>query len=267
MAELARRPSVKDLAIPKFLLRKKGMASTKADVLPTETFDWDDFPLPKGLRYCRIWFLEGIYPQREASKLRFCVKDPPFCGTGNVFLIQKDKRTIILDPSTLKSWNVPTAASQEVASAEDEPFRCSFMVDLLTRRWTMLKSNGLQADYDMAAVVLRMLGASVPADVELKTEVAARRPPKKEGPSGGKPASSKLLKPVAKTSKRGKILEFFLRDGAGQPRSIREAMAEFETTRSNVLSTLFNLNKDHGIGYTLEHDAAKLDLPKGKLWS
>ena len=44
---------------------------------------------------------------------------------------------------------------------------------------------------------------------------------------------------------------------------IREAMAEFGLTRSGALSYAFNLNKDHGIGYSVVGDALTLILPKG----
>ena len=64
---------------------------------------------------------------------------------------------------------------------------------------------------------------------------------------------------MKRSSKRGKILEFFMPNA----RSIREAMAEFGHTRSNVLSHLFMLQKDHGVGYTLVGDAATVALPPG----
>lgn len=264
--------------IPKALLRKKAAVVIDEEqhkprriFEPTDEGDFDDSPLPEGLEYCRIWFLYGPDDRsfnRDSDQpfYRFAIKDPPVCGYHSAFVIRKDKRSIVFDPATFQSWNVPSSC-HEIMNATPEPFRCGSVLRRMNAKWASLQSNGLQADYDMAAMILRMLEAPVPDKVELKEEIAARRPPKKEGPSGGKEAADKLLKPVVKNGKRGKMLEFFLRDGPGQPRSLREAMAEFETTRSNVLSTLYNLNKDHGIGYVLQNDAATLEVPKGKLWT
>ena len=40
-------------------------------------------------------------------------------------------------------------------------------------------------------------------------------------------------------------------------------MAEFSITRSNVLSQLFLLTKDNGIGYELKGDTAVVIMPPG----
>ena len=76
---------------------------------------------------------------------------------------------------------------------------------------------------------------------------------------GGKPVADNLLKPVKRDGKRGKVLEWFM--DTGEARSVREAMAEFEASRSSVLSYLHNLNKDHGIGYVLVGDTALVSMP------
>jgi len=61
------------------------------------------------------------------------------------------------------------------------------------------------------------------------------------------------------SSKRGKFLKWFLDND--NSRSIREVMAEFTMTRSNALSYLYMLQKDHGIGYVLVGDIATVELP------
>jgi len=40
-------------------------------------------------------------------------------------------------------------------------------------------------------------------------------------------------------------------------------MAEIEVSRKNLLSQLFLLQKDHGIGYTVTGDAVEVHLPEG----
>jgi hypothetical protein len=52
-------------------------------------------------------------------------------------------------------------------------------------------------------------------------------------------------------------------DGQAASRSVREAMAELDLTRSGVLSHLFALNRDHGIGYQLAADCATVLVPEG----
>ncbi len=52
-------------------------------------------------------------------------------------------------------------------------------------------------------------------------------------------------------------------EGDAGTRSVREAMAEFSMTRSNALSYLYMLQKDHGIGYDLVGDTATVKLPEG----
>ena len=69
----------------------------------------------------------------------------------------------------------------------------------------------------------------------------------------------KSTKPVKRSGKRGKFLQWFL-EGEGS-RSVREAMAEFGMSRSNALSYLYMLQKDHGIGYELVGDIATIKLP------
>jgi hypothetical protein len=72
---------------------------------------------------------------------------------------------------------------------------------------------------------------------------------------------NELKKPVPREGKRGKFLAWFLEKGGSA--SVREAMAEFGISRSNALSYLFLLKKDHGIGYELVGDSASIALPKG----
>lgn len=128
-----------------------------------------------------------------------------------------------------------------------------YVREALPRLWAEIQRHGwAQKDFDTAAFIMRRLGMPVPL---------IDRPGGEERVSGGKEVSETgLLKPVKRASRKGQVLQFFLGDDT---KSIREAMAEFGITRSNLLSQLYLLQKDHGIGYELKNDAAIITLPKG----
>lgn len=227
------------------------------------------------LYYGKIYWVNGDLPTKDRA-LANDVKNPPNSGWSHAFLIDKGGKLVTLFcPFTLESFQV-TRNCGELASMEmDKKYRPSDknpmlnvedgwqdwtreradkLLKLILDNWDMAGRLGLpNRDFDVAAMVISMLGGEVPLRV-----VAEGAEPDK--PRGGKEADVLgLLKPVKKESKRGLVLQFFL----PQPRSIREAMAEFSTTRSNILSHLFILQKDHGIGYSLTGDAATIMLPAG----
>ena len=267
-----------ELNVPAFLLRKKGKtvkASREADrVTDFEALMETSSVLPEKLEWRSVWFLYGPDMREKGYRdFEYFVKDPPYSGFGEVFVIRGEKRSTVFCPYSFQSWAIPNVAAELMKSADKaDSFRRDFIVEHIYRKWEMYHVNSMQVDFDVAASILSKLGAKVPTVIELsperKAELARLRPEKvkKEGPSGGKAVADKVIRQVSKTSKRGKVLEFFLVEGENKPRSIREAMSEFDTTRSNILSTLFILNKDHGLGYVLKDDAASVQLPKGKLW-
>ncbi len=233
------------------------------------------YKLAEHLFYGRVYWVAGDMPTKDRSMAND-VKTPPNSGWSHAFLIDKGGKLVTLFcPFTLESFQVTRGCSELASMSMDRRYKPSDKNPLLNvedgwQPWTkereakLLKTvldNWAMAgrlslpgkDYDVAAMIINMLGGEVPLWV-----VAEGAEPDK--PRGGKEADVLgLLKPVKKESKRGKVLEFFL----PQPRSIREAMAEFSTTRSNILSHLFILQKDHGIGYTLTGDAASIQLPAG----
>lgn len=76
---------------------------------------------------------------------------------------------------------------------------------------------------------------------------------------GGKPAAAMLLRPVKRFSKRGQRLGWLM-EHAGSA-TVLDAAHKFGTTRGNVLSFLFVMNRDNGIGYTLYGDVITIKLP------
>lgn len=232
------------------------------------------YRVAEGLFFGRIYWVMGDMP--STSRQRNDVKSPPNAGWSHAFLIDKGGKMVTLFcPYTLEGFQVTRNCSEIGSMQMDEryvpspvnpmlnvvdgwqewtPDRHARLLAMILKAWDMAGRLSLpNKDYDTAALVISMMGGNVP----LRVLAEGAEPDK---PRGGKEADVLgLLKPVKKDSKRGLVLQFFL----PQPRSIREAMAEFGYSRSNVLSHLFILQKDHGIGYTLTGDAATITLPPG----
>ena len=209
-----------------------------------------------GLEWKHVFWLCGDSP--SSATLRNDVKDPPCNGWQHAFVVPGEKRSTIFCPYTLVAYQVSNH-SLEIAGAVEPaaPFRHDWAVALILKNWSDRQRLGLPADLDTAALVLRKLGAEVPVIVLAKdgSEDTSSR--------GGKPVGPFLKKAVPESGKRGVFLKWFL--VANGVRSVRETMAEFGMTRSNVLSYLYSLNKDHGLGYDLVGDAARIILPEGCL--
>lgn len=232
------------------------------------------YRIAEGLFFGKIYWVIGDMP--STSRQRNEVKSPPNAGWSHAMLIDKGGKLVTLFcPYTLESYQVSRNSMEIMSMSMDIRYvpnpknpmnnvedgwqewtvdRQDRLLKIVVSAWEMAGRLSLpNKDYDTAAVVISMMGGNVP----LRVIPEGAEPDK---PRGGKEADVLgLLKPVKKESKRGLILQFFL----PQPRSIREAMAEFGYSRSNVLSHLFILQKDHGIGYTLTGDAAAITLPAG----
>ncbi|MEE8608970.1 MAG: hypothetical protein V3S55_15305 [Nitrospiraceae bacterium] len=208
----------------------------------------------EGLEWRRIYWISGTLPKH--AEFRNAVKDPPCLGWQHAFVMPGEKHSTIFCPYTLTAFSVYAGCSELVNMDNVPPaeFRLDFIRELLERNWTQFQGFGYQRDYDTCALVMRRLGLEVPAQILTGGEEDTRK-------KGGKEVETMLKKPVKASSKRGKFLQWFL-DG-DCTRSVREAMAEFSMTRSNALSYLYMIQKDHGIGYTLVGDNATITLPEG----
>jgi hypothetical protein len=219
--------------------------------------------LTEEIEYFNLYWISGILP--KDAMFRNEVHDPPVGGWSHVFLKRGEKKSLILCPYSLKAFWVSNK-SAEIASLVDPREGDGSPLDMtpavrqritgrILDKWAEFQQKGTQADYNEAAIILKGLGMEVPTTVVDKTGEADTKS------RGGKQATAILLKVVKESSKRGKFLQYFL-DNDGM-RSVRETMAEFGMTRSNALSYLFTLNKDHGIGYDLVGDGVTVILPDG----
>lgn len=221
--------------------------------------------LTEAVDYSRVYWVNGSLP--KTARLRNEVTDPPNAGWSHVFVYSEEgKASLLVCPYTLRAFWV-SSRSAEFASLSEPTDGAGSALDLtperrrritgrLLEKWEEHQKHGWQSDYDEVAIVLRSLNMEVPM-------IAINRDGTEDTRSrGGKPAADRLLKPVKAAGKRGTFLRWFL-DGEGNRRSVREAMAEFDMTRSNVLSYLYVLNKDSGVGYDLVGDAVTVTLPEG----
>lgn len=212
------------------------------------------------LAWVHIYFTKGTIPKVRSVKYKPAIKNPPVSGWCHSFVIlNSDKKTaIIFSPYDYSAYHVPRdCAELKYAKNQKTPFNLEKLKDLLIKKWIYFKSHGIIRDFEIAAIIFKKLELEIPIVTEKVITVNKTLKAKR-----GKPVSDKLIKQVKPSTKRGKILEWFM-SGTNNTQSVTAAMAEFKTTRSNILSMLFMLNKEHGIGYELYGDAATVLIPKG----
>lgn len=207
------------------------------------------------IEWLHVYWRRG--PAPRGALTRYDVKDPPTCGWQHAVLIRGEKRCTLFCPYSFVAYSVRADCAEIELAREPERFDREWFVDHMRRKWNECQRYGWQRDYDTAALVFKKMGETVPEQIMKGGEEDTRS-------RGGKEVGSKLLKPVKLSGKRGKFLKWFM-DG-GCSRSVRETMAEFSMTRSNALSYLYMLQKDHGIGYDLVGDVASISLPDGCSW-
>lgn len=203
------------------------------------------------LSFGRIFWVVGTTPK---NMTRNDITDPPTNGRQCCFAFPGEKHWMVFCPISFTSYRLVVGnLEQKSFEGAAQPWARDKLGEWLTAKWESFAESNSQVDYNMAARVLKELGAKIPTAMPTVSEEDANKE------RGGKPTGDKLLKRVKADSKRGRILGWFLE--GGEPRSIRECMADFECSRSSALSFLHNLHKDHGIGYRLIGDTAQVMLP------
>lgn len=207
--------------------------------------------MENNLQFVRTYYIRGAAPR--SLKGRYGISDPPTSGWSHAVLLPGDKRSTLLCPFTLHSYQIHNDCL-EVSGAVPISFNAEALAGRITECWERMVGFGFQRSYDVAAVALTRLGAPVPRILPTQAEGSEQRR------TGGKEVDEATLRPVRQASKRGRVAEFFLSD---EPQSLREAMAVLGLSRSGVLSHLYCLNRDHGVGYELAADCARLLVPDG----
>lgn len=231
--------------------------------------------LAEGLYFASVQWLYGQSP--GGTRYRHEVRDPPTNGWGTVLLLDREadergkavKMVTLFTMSWFDSFQVSRASLEyqglvhpaafnlrrgigPSASELEDRYRASFKESLPLKWAEIMKYGWTQKDFDTAAIILRKLDLPVPLIERAEGEA--------DRVSGGKEVSEAgLTKPVKRDSRKGQVLAFFW----PETKSIRECMAEMGISRSNVLSQLYLLQKDHGIGYELKNDAAIITMPAG----
>jgi len=169
------------------------------------------------------------------------------------FVLKGEKHSIIFCPFSLIAYTVKSNCDEIEKAIDPESFNEDWMLNYMNENWATHQRYGWQSNYDIAVKIFTILGAKIPEQVKTGGEVDTRK-------KGGKPMADTLTKPVKLNSKRGKFLKFVMdRENSAE---VLACMIEFDTTRSNVLSYFFQLNKDHGIGYELIGGTASIQLPQ-----
>jgi hypothetical protein len=231
--------------------------------------------LAEGLYVASVHWLYGAAGP-GGTRFKHEVRDPPTSGRGLCYVLDRmvDERGKPVKMVTLfalcwfESYQVSRASLEyqslahpdahqlrtgALTPAESDERLLSHAKQAFPSYWAQIMRYGwTQKDFDTAALIMRKLGLPVPLVERAEGEA--------DRVSGGKEVSEAgLLKPVKRTSRKGQVLAFFW----PETKSIREAMAEFGISRSNVLSQLYLLQKDHGIGYELKNDSAVITMPGG----
>ena len=205
----------------------------------------------ENIEWLRLYYVRGNYQGRSGRRFNYEVKDPPCLGWQYAVVLRGEKRSTIFCPYSFDAWTVRNDCAELEGAIDMEDFRPDWFEGHMQSRWKEYQSLGFMKDYDTAALVLRRLGLPVPEQVMKGGEEDTRK-------RGGKPAADELKKNVVRDSKRGRFLSTLIHNDGG---SIRGLMAEFSMTRSNALSYLFVLWKDHGIGYELIGDQVQVQVP------
>lgn len=215
---------------------------------------------PEGMWLQKAYCYKGGPSKNTTDRHLFTIRDHPTNGISVNFVIEprghSDQLTVF-DLYGFKTFFVKRDAGE---LAGYKPFVITEkkrlqLIKGLINRWEQRCHLNIGGDFDTAALILTRLKGKVPTFRSKRVEERVAKDGEKK--RGGKPVAKKLLKPLPEKGKRFDVLEHFKAE-----KTIREAMATFGMSRSTVLTHLYRLNKDHGVGYELTGEKAKLTIPK-----
>jgi hypothetical protein len=239
--------------VPSLFVHKKGKLSL-------HTFN----DLAEGVQKSRIYW---IYGDPRFPSQRSDVDDPPCAGWSTVLVLSSHGATMeLFCPFSFRSYTIGKD-SYEATSMSGAAWdgMCAFgsfrdsgqmyFQDLLPRKWIEhSRCETPKVNWDVAKRVMNLLNIRIPSATQIAEVKINRRKPKADA----EPATDDGFKLVKRSGRKGEILQAYL-DGVT---SIDALVKQFEITRSNLLSQLFLLRKDHGIGYTISGDNIVLDIPR-----
>lgn len=244
-----------------------------------------------GLFYGQVYYTLGPGPKDGAPSE---ISDPPNSGWGTALVMQEEKGWRLFSVWHLKSWLVSERSYEFISlqgTWDDMDRLRERMRDRLPSYYAAHKLRGWESDYATTERIMKLLGVEVPTSEEEWLRLcpsaarhaedprayaicpdealrsgyrppAARKAPKQSG--GGRAPDATvggLKKPVKKEGRKGEVLAFMME--AGGTGSVSSAVERFGISRSNLLSQLFLLRKEHNIGYTVNGDTVSIQLPEG----
>jgi hypothetical protein len=225
------------------------------------------FHVADGITWGQLFFGGAGYK----AVRQVAIQEPPTMGWGTAFVLDTGdpRRVRVFHLWSMLSWVVPRDA-YEVFTFQNIPAHAEFprenFVNSLPRYYAEHRRRVTPgADFATCIKIMEALGVRVPTDEELGEVSPIPIPAKavvEHKPAPAKRADgSGAFRPVKRDGRRGEVLAFFLdKGGTG---SIDEAMKQFSITRSNLLSQLFLLRREHGVGYSVSGDSASVQLPEG----
>lgn len=237
----------------------------------------------EGIGYGQVYWLYGPSPINMPSA---AVSDPPCSGWGTCYVFDDDgKSRLLFSPTVLRSWRVPNncyemTSLQGNMEGYTEALKQRAIQSLRIKYAEHKRRGWLSSDFATTERLLKALGSEAPSEGEWArlaptarmgpelasgSDVAPTYVAKPRKDTGGKApdaAVQGLKKPVKREGRKGEVLDFFM-SKEGNCGSILEATTKFGITRSNLLSQMFMLRKDHNIGYAVDGDSATIQLPEG----
>lgn len=200
------------------------------------------------------------------------VGEPPCNGWSTAFVLDDGGTTVqIFHLWSLSSYRVDRLCGEmlsyqaAIAMADlDGSFPVARFREKFPQYYAEHKRRGEQGvDYETCEKLMGLLDIPVPtSDRYGDFPAVVRETTAGKAPTTPKPSPEKTstgFTKVKRDGRRGEVLAFFL-DGNN---SAAAATAKFGITRSNLLSQLFLLNKNHGVGYHVKGDHVSVELPEG----
>ena len=208
--------------------------------------------LPPGIEFRQVYYVRGATPKHWFR--RWDWSDPPTCGGSHAFAIHADNSVTLLCPFSLRSQRVSKRAGEMMTTQRNPPPNVKTGVEVLLRTWDKAQRLGMpDADFGTATFLLKALGVPVPTSGSVVEGAIVNSRFSESGGKAPAPVFEGVIKPG---TQRDKIFTFFK-----EWRLVSEAMAQFNLTRSAVLSHLHTIWKTHGAGYQLRDGAAKIVMP------